>query len=692
MILAIPLGKETLTITTIFIRPSSDTDATQSSEEFDWEAEESEDVAEANLKARRGRKLWTLFMRLARPIRTFLVAILGGGLIITPLLIFQFRFHNSSVRPHVHTWSLWLAISWAAGSFTHLVVDLIPRIVICMTMLFHGHVERLKIQLELVLAVSGWIKLALDITWSWIALSVIRDAIHPPGTYWVIVNRVMQALFSAGLILLLEKIFLRFVAIRFHQKALADRLAENKLALRALDRLSNADPSLPRKSPFGTPKKYSGHKSPSGSRSPSVDLLSKDQGEKEQHSEKISHSTVVNIAELASSKLKKREAARERKQKRRRAMAAVIVDQVGDAIGQVALKDSKFNKKGKFSSMYSARRLARQLFATLGGVYPPRSHLIVEDFYPYFRSTADAETAFAVFDKDNNGDITKKEMREAVQRIYRDRRALTSSLKDVGSAVAKLDAVLVFVALTAVFFLCLLIFNPSHTIQSLVPLATIILGFSFIFGNSAKTLFESLIFIFSTHVFDVGDLVMIDDQPLFVREFGLFSTTFTRVDGQEVIAPNSLLAGSKLVHNLRRSSSMWETTKLMISYDTPLEIVEQLRGRLQSYVAQNNREWSNVMVNIEKMEFQNAIHLIIAMEHRPNWQDWGGRWTRRTAFMRNLKTVLEELDVTYSMPVQPVLLPKYSPYPNPNIADFTSATATRECARGPGKCGICGES
>ena len=82
-----------------------------------------------------------------------------------------------------------------------------------------------------------------------------------------------------------------------------------------------------------------------------------------------------------------------------------------------------------------------------------------------------------------------------------------------------------------------------------------------------------LIFIFSTHVFDVGDLVMIDDQvsiisihvvqllitivkPMFVREFGLFSTTFRRVDGQEVIAPNSLLAGSKLVHNLRRSSSM----------------------------------------------------------------------------------------------------------------------------------------
>lgn len=88
-------------------------------------------------------------------------------------------------------------------------------------------------------------------------------------------------------------------------------------------------------------------------------------------------------------------------------------------------------------------------------------------------------------------------------------------------------------ALMGIVFVCLLIFNRNDTIASLVPLATIVLGFSFIFGHSAQTLFESvrevfsatllptlpltsdvtqLIFIFSTHVFDVGDLVMIDDQ------------------------------------------------------------------------------------------------------------------------------------------------------------------------------------
>ena len=39
------------------------------------------------------------------------------------------------------------------------------------------------------------------------------------------------------------------------------------------------------------------------------------------------------------------------------------------------------------------------------------------------------QAAFALFDKDGNGDISRKEMREAVRRIYRERRALTASLK-----------------------------------------------------------------------------------------------------------------------------------------------------------------------------------------------------------------------------------------------------------------------
>lgn len=137
-------------------------------------------------------------------------------------------------------------------------------------------------------------------------------------------------------------------------------------------------------------------------------------------------------------------------------------------------------------------------------------------------------------------------MRNAVQRIYKERKALMASLKDMSryisvprlkyrsfshaypffSAVAKLDGVLIGVGLLIVLFICLLIFNPGDTVTSLVPLATIVLGFryesqtkgvklffscfnptllSFIFGHSAQLLFESVsLNCLSTHpiIFD----------------------------------------------------------------------------------------------------------------------------------------------------------------------------------------------
>ena len=82
----------------------------------------------------------------------------------------------------------------------------------------------------------------------------------------------------------------------------------------------------------------------------------------------------------------------------------------------------------------------------------------------------------------------------------------------------------------------------------------------------------------------------------------------------EIIAPNALLAGSKLVHNLRRSNSMWETTEIQISYDTPLEIIEKLRQSLATYIQENSREWSNTNMNIDTIQNQNVIHLVIGVE------------------------------------------------------------------------------
>jgi len=135
------------------------------------------------------------------------------------------------------------------------------------------------------------------------------------------------------------------------------------------------------------------------------------------------------------------------------------------------------------------------------------------------------------------------------------------------------------------------------------------------------------------------------------------STVFERVDGQYMIIPNSVLSTSKHILNVRRSGSMWETTNIQVGIETSLEVMTELRTRMRAWVNENSRDWAGGMdMNINKISNQNYIEIIVAFAHKSNWQDWGGRWSRRTKLMRQMKTVLDDLDVSYKMPLQPVQL------------------------------------
>ena len=63
------------------------------------------------------------------------------------------------------------------------------------------------------------------------------------------------------------------------------------------------------------------------------------------------------------------------------------------------------------------------------------------------------------------------------------------------------------------------------------------------------------------------------------------------------------------------------------------------------------------MLNVSFVSYVGKLLLKSELEDRPNWQDWGARWSRRNGFMKHLKTSLEELEITYLEPIQPVLLP-----------------------------------
>lgn len=137
-------------------RNESDTDtntismsSSESSGEFNWSEEESpKDENKGEVRAKRGRRLWLAFMKLARPVRVLLVGLLGVAICITPLVVVNIRFRGNAAKVQVHIWSLWLAIIWSAACATYILVDFIPRLVIAVTSLYGGKTERLKIEID----------------------------------------------------------------------------------------------------------------------------------------------------------------------------------------------------------------------------------------------------------------------------------------------------------------------------------------------------------------------------------------------------------------------------------------------------------------------------------------------------------------------------------------------------------------
>jgi hypothetical protein len=126
-------------------QPVADTDTeSNSSDEFDWDAEDDANSTDHSTPkaAKRGRRIWLLFIRLARPLRIFLVALLGCGIFITPFIVVLLRFQSKdTVFQHVRAWSIWFAVSWAAACLTALVTHIIPHVIVKFVLAVRGKVN-----------------------------------------------------------------------------------------------------------------------------------------------------------------------------------------------------------------------------------------------------------------------------------------------------------------------------------------------------------------------------------------------------------------------------------------------------------------------------------------------------------------------------------------------------------------------
>lgn len=99
---------------------------------------------------------------------------------------------------------------------------------------------------------------------------------------------------------------------------------------------------------------------------------------------------------------------------------------------------------------------------------------------------------------------------------FRERRALALTLNDTKTAVNKLHRMLNFLVAIIILVIWLLILEIATT-KFLLFVSSQLVLVAFIFGNTCKTVFEAIIFLFVMHPFDVGDRCEIDaTQVMFI--------------------------------------------------------------------------------------------------------------------------------------------------------------------------------
>ncbi|XP_052202971.1 mechanosensitive ion channel protein 8-like isoform X1 [Diospyros lotus] len=300
----------------------------------------------------------------------------------------------------------------------------------------------------------------------------------------------------------------------------------------------------------------------------------------------------------------------------------------------------------QITSECQAKAAAKKIFynvAKTGSKY-----IFLEDLMRFLREDEALKT-MRLFEGASEGKgISKRVLKNWVVNVFRERRALALSLNDTKTAVNKLHHMLNAAVGIIILVIWLLILKIATT-HFFVFLGSQLLLVAFMFGNTCKTTFEAIIFLFVMHPFDVGDRCEVDGVQMVVEEMNILTTVFLRYDNQKIIYPNSVLA-TKPIANYYRSPDMGDAIDFCVHVATPLEKITTMKERITKYVDSKSDHWYPApMIVLRDVEDMNRLKISVWLSHRMNFQDMGERFTRRALLVEEMIKIFRDLDIEYRM-------------------------------------------
>ncbi|KAL8766705.1 MAG: hypothetical protein Q9209_006574 [Squamulea sp. 1 TL-2023] len=563
-------------------------------------------------------------------------------IILIPLLLGALLFKEATVGGVRLLWfCVWLEIVWLTLWSGRITAHLLPYPAGLISSLFTNNSKKWKDmfrQLEIPATIFFW-ALAVEV-------SFLPTMIHhhlTGGTArkdWEInANKVFVSLLVGASLNFVEKIIIQLIAISFHLRTYSDRIELNKFQIGSLTKLYE----------------YSKEK---------IEVEDSDFEEHPNSGPDSGARTPMQYVEKAQKQ------------------ARGVFNKFGDAAGKVA---ADFTGKGVtksthprqvvltlLSSTSGSQVLARRLYRTF--VQEEAETVTPEDLKHAFDNEEEAESAFNMFDRDMNGDISMSELEAVCVEIGRERKSITASLKDLDSVVSKLDAVLLFFVV-GITILVLLSLISTSAATSITGAGSAVLALSWLFSATAQELLASIIFVLVKHPFDCGDRVYIygsagtqlKGDDYFVKEISLLYTEFKKMEGHIVQAPNSYL-NTLFIQNMRRSGGLAEAVPLTVKFGTTLDQIDDLRQRLLEFVKSEKREYQpNILTEIREVVEAHSVNLNVVFFYKSNWQNELLRLQRRNKFICAMMISMQEVGIEgplKRLPGQKEDAPYYVKYTN----------------------------
>jgi small-conductance mechanosensitive channel len=260
-----------------------------------------------------------------------------------------------------------------------------------------------------------------------------------------------------------------------------------------------------------------------------------------------------------------------------------------------------------------------------------------------------------VLDTENAGVLKREQIVRRFEQIYERRRDLARSLASTNSVLATLESITLSALYVVLVFVVLGIFD-QNILEMWFTVSSMFLAFVFMFGNSIRQLFESVIFIFIIHPFDVGDAVLINGVRHKIQNISILTTETTKWNGHVIYYPNSVLNANPMI-NLTRTKSYTDEQTWVVDLHTPQRVFEALPMYLEAYAKDHAEDYVEITPRIySHADDPMKIKITVFYQYTFNGLPPERSGTARDRLGLHMRKFLVDNGVVYRQQVLPVEL------------------------------------